>query len=81
MICHFLKFSDASKMRHNIRRKMAEEKVRLRERCSQYNRFVHVYNQSEGAVIPNLLPEEDGPVWPWIGGDAGNVIVQVQVWS
>ena len=60
-----------SKQMHNIRKKMSTEKVRLRDRCLQYNRFLTVVEGRGTSTIPTTMIDEEEPIWPWIDGSTG----------
>ena len=56
--------TDASKQRHAIRKKMGQEKVKLREKCVEYNRYNGLFDQRGQFHIPDPLLDEEDPVWP-----------------
>jgi len=71
--CHkplssFHVFLDSSKLRHRLRRKLAEEKKALFEEIQKYNFLVQAFATNiDAATVEHSLTGEStvSPIWPW----------------
>ena len=58
---------------------MGDEKIRLKEKSTQYNRFVPLFDNRTESLIPMELLEEECPIWPWIEASSGIVLTYILV--
>ncbi|XP_062257833.1 uncharacterized protein LOC133966820 [Platichthys flesus] len=73
--------NDSSKIRHGLRRKMAEEKKALFQEIQNYNLLVQASATIDAAMVEHSLTGEStvSPIWPWEVPGSANITIKKQL--